>query len=88
MTRRLPKLAAIVALSLAGAPAAFALDRGDTLGTDAAGITAALQDQGYEVRKVEKDDGYWEVYALKDGNRYEIYVDPKTGAVRKVEQDD
>jgi hypothetical protein len=81
------------ALALAlGTGAAFALGKGDVLGTDPAAVRQALEGQGFEVRRVkaEDDDGgeAMEAYALKDGKRFEIYVDRRTGAVERVKQDD
>ena len=51
-------------------------------------ITQSLEAQGYTVRKIETEDGYLEAYALRDGQRYEFYVDPETGKVAKVKRDD
>jgi hypothetical protein len=45
-----------------------AQDKADKLG-------AELKAQGYEVRRMEMEDGYIEVYALKDGKRMELYFD-------------
>ncbi len=50
-------------------------------------ISNALKEKGYEVRKVETEDGYLEAYALKDGERFEIYVNPETGALVKTKRD-
>ena len=38
-------------------------------------ITEKLQAEGYEVRQIKMDDGMIEVYALKNGGRYELYLD-------------
>ncbi|WGW03009.1 PepSY domain-containing protein [Tropicibacter oceani] len=38
-------------------------------------IRAKLTAQGYDVRKIESEDGMIEVYALKDGARLELYLD-------------
>lgn len=45
--------------------------------TDAkkAEITAIMVEQGYEVRKIQIEDGMYEVYAVKDGKTYELYLD-------------
>lgn len=83
---RMTLAAALAALALAGT--AQALERGDTLGTTADSVRQALAEQGFDVRKVENDDGKLEAYALKDGKRLEIYVDPKTGAVTRIKEDD
>ena len=40
-------------------------------------ITADLTAQGYDVRKIQMEDGMVEVYALKDGKKLEIFVDEK-----------
>ncbi len=50
-------------------------------------IKAELTAQGYEVRKVEIEDGLYEAYALKDGQRFEIYLDADLNVV-KTEADD
>ena len=78
--------AALGATMAAATPADIA--KGETLGKDAGAITAALVAKGYEVRKVESEDDELEAYALKNGVRYEIYVDTASGAVTKVKEDD
>lgn len=80
-------LAAALALPLGFVSAASELD-GATLGKTVGEITASLTAQGYEVRKIEPEDGRLEAYALKDGKRYEVYVDAATGVVTKVEAED
>ncbi len=84
-------LAAVLAASLALPPgfaaASSELD-GANVGRTADEIAASLTAQGYEVRKIKPEDGMLEAYALKDGKRYEIYVDTATGTVVKVEEDD
>ncbi|MBS4009654.1 MAG: PepSY domain-containing protein [Roseovarius sp.] len=37
-------------------------------------IKATLTEQGYEVRNIKTEDGMYEAYALKDGVKYEIYL--------------
>jgi hypothetical protein len=58
------------------------------LGTTEQEVRASLQAQGYEVRKIEREDGAMEAYALRDGKRYEIYVDPTSGRILRVKEDD
>ncbi len=41
-------------------------------------ITAKLVSLGYEVRKVQPEDGCWELKGTKDGKRVEAYFDPVT----------
>lgn len=50
-------------------------------------IHTLLTEQGYDVRKIKMDDGYYEAYALKDGDRFEIYLDKDLNIV-KTEIDD
>jgi len=80
-------LAAALALPVSFAAASSELD-GATLGKTADEIKATLTAQGYEVRKVKPEDGALEAYAVKDGKKYEIYVDPASGAVTKVSDED
>ncbi len=49
-------------------------------------ITTQLTAEGYEVRKIEREDGMIEVYALKGGQRFEIYLD-KDLKVSRIKQD-
>ncbi|KIC29488.1 PepSY domain-containing protein [Leisingera sp. ANG-M6] len=76
---------ATLALALPAA-AALASD-----GTPSAETQAKIRDlltgQGYEVRKIETEDGLYEAYALKDGKRYEFYLNDKIEVV-KIEEDD
>jgi len=68
------------------APPAFA----DTPGADWIGqdrVAAILSQQGYQMTKVEADDGHWEGEATRDGVRYEFHVDPHSGQVTKMERD-
>lgn len=45
-------------------------------------IRSLLEADGYEVRKIERDDGRYEVYALKNGERFEVYVSTDLQVVR------
>ena len=50
-------------------------------------ITAKVADMGYDVRKVESDDGCYEVYATDtNGARFEIKLHPVTGEVVERER--
>ena len=74
-----------------GAPLGFAAASeliGIQAGKTAEEVKTSLTTQGYEVRKVETEDGELEAYALKDGKRFEIYVDPTTGAVSRIKSED
>lgn len=75
-------LAAMLAFPLSQAAASEMV--GMQLGKTAEEIKTSLTTQGYEVRKVETEDRELEAYALKDGKRLEIYIDPMTGAVTRI----
>ena len=75
--------AALTALALAGP--AFA-----SPGVDAATqsqIREKLTAEGYEVRKIDNEDGMIEVYALKNGERFELYLDADLNVVRSKTED-
>ena len=80
-------LAAALALPLSFAAASSELD-GAMVGKSADEIKATLTAQGYEVRKIETEDGKLEAYAMKDGKKFEIYVDPTSGTVTEVKAQD
>ncbi len=50
-------------------------------------ITQILTEQGYEVGKIKIEDGLYEAYARKDGQKYEIFMDAEYNVVR-TEMDD
>lgn len=78
------KPAALVAILAMAGGAAAAPAVGEMLGRAPEEIRAALTAQGYEVRKMEIEDGKTEVYAVKGSERLEIYVDPASGQVTRV----
>ena len=80
----------ITSLALALAlPAGTALASDDRVGDEVrTRLTKQLEADGYEVRKMEAEDGLVEAYALKDGKRYELYIDPRTGEVVRKKMDD
>jgi hypothetical protein len=49
---------------------------------------ALLTAQGYDVRGVEVEGTCYEVKALKNGNRVEVFVNPVTGAITIGSDDD
>lgn len=50
-------------------------------------VTAKVTGMGYEVRKVESDDGCYEVYAVgKNGARVELKIHPATGKIVERER--
>ena len=79
---------AATAMTIAFAAPAMASDN-DTRCTATSGIAMSLEvvrakaiDMGYDVRKIEKEYGCYELYAIdKDGRRVEIYMNPVTGEI-------
>ena len=45
-------------------------------------ITEKLKSEGYDVRKIDVEDGQIEVYALKDGKKVELYLAPDLSVSR------
>ncbi|MCB1330053.1 MAG: PepSY domain-containing protein [Maritimibacter sp.] len=87
------KLLMTAALVLVTAPAfatgdASDLAVGTQLGTTEDAIKTALTDMGWEVRKLDTEDGMIEAYAVMGDMMAEIYVDPTTGAVVKLSDED
>ncbi|MCU9846434.1 PepSY domain-containing protein [Defluviimonas sp. WL0024] len=80
MIRKIP-LAAALALACAFPAVASSMPDAATQ----AKITADLKAQGYEVRKIDSEDGMIEVYAVKDGKTYELYLDANLKIVRSKE---
>ena len=46
-----------------------------------ASAEAKAREFGYEKFFVEPDGGCWTIYTTKDGMRWKIMLDPKTGAI-------
>ncbi len=70
------RAAAIAALSLTMLTAQIARADGDAVdAATAEKATAAMTALGYEVRKVESEDGKIEVYAVKDGKTVTLILD-------------
>lgn len=72
-------LALVLALAVGAAAAAGSVIL-DPAKTDE--ITTALTAQGYEVRRVDVEDGLFEVSAIKDGKKLEVYLDAALNVVR------
>ena len=52
-----------------------------------AAIKAKATDMGYNVRQVKTENGCFEVKAIaKDGSRVDVFMDPNTGKVMKIEK--
>lgn len=77
------------ALVLATAPAfAATVELGTQLGTTEDAIKAALTEMGWDVRKLDTEDGMIEAYAVNGSDMAEIYIDPTSGEVVKVSAND
>lgn len=84
MSAKIPLiLSAALAVGVALAAPAFASESVDD--ETKAKVVEKLEAMGYEVRKVEREDGELEAYALKDGHRFEIYLDENLNIVREKE---
>lgn len=67
-------------------PATAALASGGVVADDVQDqIRTLLTDQGYEVRSIQMEDGAYEAYAMRDGARFEIYLDDSLTIVRVAE---
>ncbi|MCK5425036.1 MAG: PepSY domain-containing protein [Emcibacter sp.] len=49
-------------------------------------IQKSLMEDGYKTRKVEVEDGCYEVYVMKDGKKFELFVNPTTGIIEKIKE--
>ena len=79
------KLALIALMAFASPALAEDVTMDSILGTTMEEVQASLNAMGYEVRKAEMEDGKIEVYFVRDGQMGEVYVNPTTGAVIKLE---
>ncbi|TRD16640.1 PepSY domain-containing protein [Palleronia caenipelagi] len=86
MLKSLTLAATLTALPLA----AFAMPTvGDTVGTNPTDATAALAEAGCMVDEFEAEDGKIEAKCKDaDGKEWEVYIDPASGKVVKIEEDD
>lgn len=48
---------------------------------------AFVLSEGYEVRKIKTEGGCYEVYAKKNGKRLELFINPSTLEIEKIEED-
>ncbi|MDB6183239.1 PepSY domain-containing protein [Paracoccus fistulariae] len=79
------KFALIAMMAFATPALAEDVSMNSILGTTMEEVQASLTAMGYEVRKAEMEDGKIEVYFVRDGQMGEVYVNPQTGAVTKLE---
>jgi Cu/Ag efflux protein CusF len=70
-----------LALALALPVSAFASSDAALTTERVTEITNKLTSEGYEVRKIDMEDGMIEAYVLKNGQRYELYLDAALNVV-------
>lgn len=73
----------LAAVLMLPAAATFASDEAAKLTDETTqSIRAKLTDQGYAVGKIKAEDGLYEAYARKDGQRLEVYLNSELEIVR------
>ena len=86
------KLKLILAAALVATPmAVFAMPKvGDMVGTKPEDATAALEKAGCKVDSYEAEGGNVEAKCTDTatGKAWEVYIDPKTGAVAEMKEGD
>lgn len=82
------KLMLAAALLIAAPAFAGDIEMGAEFGKTEEAIRAKLTEMGWEVRKMEMEDGLIEAYAVKGKEMAEFYVDPTTGTVVRIGADD
>lgn len=61
---------------------------GTRIGTEPVQIAAALEKDGFKMVEFEREHGRIEVKAARDGGRIEIHVDPTSGEITGIQDDD
>lgn len=79
------KSTALLGLLFVAAPMAMA-EGGDVDAATEAKITELMTAQGYDVRKMEMEDGLLEVYAVKDGKTFQVFYDEKLALVKTCDE--
>lgn len=82
----LKKLAAPLAVAIVLAGAAQAAGSVELTDTNTNQIRLQLTADGYEVAKIKIEDGMYEAYAKKNGQRYEVFLNGDFEVV-KVKED-
>ena len=87
-TRTQTAVLTTIALALSSAVALATVATGDTVGTTEQQIRAQLESKGYTIKAIEIENDEIEAEVALNGKDYEIEIDPKTGQVTEVEEDD
>jgi len=77
-----------IAAALLATPAIATLSVGEKLGANEEAIKTKLEAQGYVVMEIEKEDNMLEVEVTLNGKEFELEVDPKSGAIIKIEEEE
>ena len=72
-----------VALALTGA--ANASGKVELTDENTQQVRQVLTEQGYEVAKIKLEDGMYEAYAKKDGQKYEVFLNADFEVVKTKE---
>ncbi len=81
---KMRKLIFLAALVFASPAFAAELSKDSVLGTTMTEVETNLTSMGYQVRKVETEDGKIEAYFVKGDKMGEVYVSKVTGKVTKL----
>ncbi|MFD3190705.1 PepSY domain-containing protein [Sedimentitalea sp. HM32M-2] len=79
------KIALMTLIALAAPVLAEELSKDTVLGTTMDEVKTSLTEMGYEVRKIETEDGKLEVYFVKENKIGKAYVNRTTGQITKLE---
>lgn len=79
------KIATAALLAAMTTTAAFAAGSVELTDANKEHIRAMLTEQGYEVGKIKIEDGLYEAYAKKDGQKYEVFLNADFAVVRTEE---
>lgn len=91
MMNRFLSMIAVAALPLAAPLSALAMPAvGDMIGTDAETAKVALEKAGCPVKSFEAEDGKVEAKCTDaaTGKLMEVYIDPASGKVTKIKEED
>lgn len=78
----LKTLIAPLAVALALTSAAHASGKVELTNENTAQVRQVLTEQGYEVAKIKLEDGMYEAYAKKDGQKYEVFLNANFEVVK------
>lgn len=90
LSTRLATAAALLATSAIALPfiASAGISLGDSIGLSDEEILTGLESQGYVIIEIEREDDEVEAEATLNGVEFEIEIDPKTGLITEIEQED